>query len=180
MLAVPLPRGEVETLLDDQLSVAAVNAPSLCVASGPTDAVEKLEGRLAERGVAYRRLHTSHAFHSEMMEPALAKFREIVSRVGLKAPKIPYVSNVTGTWITATDVTDPSYWTRHLRDTVHFAAGVEEEASHRRTLELARLVGEISRRGEREAAACRTILRGFADYLNSRPEDSDEMMGGFG
>ncbi len=61
-----------------------------------------------------------------------------------------------------------------------FAAGVEEEASHRRTLELARLVGEISRRGEREAAACRTILRGFADYLNSRPEDSDEMMGGFG
>ncbi len=126
MLAVPLSRTEVETLLDEQLSVAAINAPSLCVASGPAYAVEKLESRLAERGVACRRLHTSHAFHSEMMEPALAMFREIVGRVELKAPMIPYVSNVTGTWITATDVTDPSYWTRHLRDTVHFAAGVEE------------------------------------------------------
>lgn len=61
-----------------------------------------------------------------------------------------------------------------------FAAVVEGGTSHRRALELARLVGEISRRGEQEAAACRTILRGFADYLNSRPEDSDDVMGGFG
>lgn len=61
-----------------------------------------------------------------------------------------------------------------------FAAGVEGEGSHLRALELARLVGEISRRGERETAACLTILEGFAEYLRSRPEDADNLMGGFG
>ncbi len=61
-----------------------------------------------------------------------------------------------------------------------FAAGMQEDASHRQALELARLVGEISRRGEQESAACQKILQGFADYLRSRPEDSDDLMGDFG
>src|SRR6185295_17972248 len=94
------PEEEVRPLLGD-LAIAAVNAPGSCVVAGPAAAVEGLRARLEERGVDSRRLHTSHAFHSPMMEPAVAPFRDIVAGVSLSAPRIPYVSNVTGTWITA-------------------------------------------------------------------------------
>jgi amino acid adenylation domain-containing protein len=128
MLAVRLPEGEVRSLLGRRLSLAAVNGPALCVASGPYDAIEALEKKLGEQGAACRRLHTSHAFHSEMMEPALHLFTAKVKKVKLCAPQIPYVSNVTGQWITARDATDPNYWGAHLRQTVRFADGLAQLA----------------------------------------------------
>ena len=126
MLAVLLPPQEIQSLLGDCLSLAAVNAPFLCVVSGPTDAIEELERALAEKGNHCRRLHASHAFHSEMMEPILEPFAAHVSAVNLQPPKIPYLSNVTGTWITTAEATSPGYWARHLRHTVRFAAGLHE------------------------------------------------------
>jgi len=125
MLAVLLPQQEIQPLLGDRLSLAAVNAPFVSVVSGPTDAVEGLESVLAEKGKHCRRVQTSLAFHSGMMEPILEPFAEHVRAVNLKAPKIPYVSNVTGTWITAAEAISPSYWVRHLRNTVQFADGLQ-------------------------------------------------------
>jgi acyl transferase domain-containing protein len=138
MLAVPLSEHDVLPLLDPRLSLAVINAPSRCVIAGPTDAVEVLERRLEEKGVACRRLHTSHAFHSAMMGPILAPFVERVRQVNLKPPQLPYVSNVTGTWITAAEATDPEYWARHLRQTVRFADGLQTLAQepHRVLLEV--------------------------------------------
>jgi acyl transferase domain-containing protein/acyl carrier protein len=124
MLAVHLPEADVVALLGAELSLAAVNAPSLCVVSGAHEAVAELERKLGERGVGSRRLHTSHAFHSRMMEPVIREFVALVGRVALRAPKIAYVSNVTGNWIDASEATDPHYWGRHLRETVRFAEGV--------------------------------------------------------
>ena len=126
MLAVPLPEKEVLPLLGKHLSLAAVNGPSRCVVSGRTDAVESLQQQLAEQGMDCRRLHTSHAFHSEMMDPILEPFTELAKKVSLKPPSIPYASNVTGTWITAAEATDPHYWAGHLRQTVRFAEGLQE------------------------------------------------------
>jgi len=126
MLAVPLPETEVQSLLGRTLSLAAINGPSSCVVSGSKDAVEALQNQLASQGVDCRRLHTSHAFHSQMMEPILEPFTERVKQVSLKPPQIPYLSNVTGTWITAQEATAPSYWARHLRQTVRFAEGLQE------------------------------------------------------
>jgi acyl transferase domain-containing protein len=126
MLAVPLPEGEAQLLLDRNLALAAINAPSLCVVSGPTAAVEALQERLTKQGVSCLRVHTSHAFHSAMMEPILDPFTQQVTAVNLRPPTIPFVSNVTGTWITAAEATSPSYWARHLRHTVRFAAGLDE------------------------------------------------------
>src|SRR5262249_749498 len=100
MLAVALPEKETHPLLDPNLSLAAVNSPALCVVSGPLDAVAQLEHQLTKQGVSCLRLHTSHAFHSAMMEPILEPFTAHVNMVHLKPPQIPYVSNVTGTWIT--------------------------------------------------------------------------------
>jgi acyl transferase domain-containing protein len=126
MLAVPFPEKEVQPLLGKTLSLAAINGLSSCVVSGPTEAVEALQNQLASQGVECRLLHTSHAFHSQMMEPILEPFTERVKQVTLKPPQIPYLSNVTGTWITAEQATDSTYWRQHLRQTVRFAEGLQE------------------------------------------------------
>ncbi|HEY0782900.1 MAG TPA: type I polyketide synthase, partial [Thermoanaerobaculia bacterium] len=113
MLAVPLPEADVLALVAEsggQLSLAAVNGPSLAVVAGSLDAVATLAKRLSERGVTTRPLQTSHAFHSWMMEPVAELVTELASTVELRVPSVPLVSNVTGTWMTAEQATDPSYW----------------------------------------------------------------------
>ncbi|HEY0605396.1 MAG TPA: type I polyketide synthase, partial [Herpetosiphonaceae bacterium] len=126
MLMVPLSEREIQPLLGSALSLAAINAPNRCVVSGPTDAIDELERQLSDQGLSCRRLHTSHAFHSRMMDPLLDSFVKQVQRVRLSAPTIPYISNVTGTWITAEQATAPHYWAQHLRQAVRFADGVRE------------------------------------------------------
>ncbi|HLF29284.1 MAG TPA: SDR family NAD(P)-dependent oxidoreductase [Anaerolineae bacterium] len=128
MLSVALSEREVLPFLNDQLSLAAGNAPALSVVSGPVEAVNALQTRLAAQNIGYRRLHTSHAFHSSMMEPMAAPFLEAVKRVRLQPPQLPYLSNVTGGWITAAAATDPQYWVRHMRQTVRFGQGIQELA----------------------------------------------------
>jgi natural product biosynthesis luciferase-like monooxygenase protein len=124
MLAVSLTQPEAERYLSEQISLAAINSPSLCVVSGTIDAIEDLERQLSGEGVICRRLHTSHAFHSAMMKPAMEEFAAVISEVGCRAPQIPYLSNVTGQWITQAQAVDPSYWARHLREPVQFSQGV--------------------------------------------------------
>ncbi|NTX13823.1 amino acid adenylation domain-containing protein [Myxococcus sp. CA056] len=125
MLSVALPEAELRPLLGPALSLAAVNGPALCVASGPTEMVEALEAVLTRRKVEFRRLHTSHAFHSAMMDPILEAFAAKVRGVRLSRPRRPYVSNLTGTWITEKEATDPGYWVEHLRQAVRFADGAK-------------------------------------------------------
>ncbi len=126
MLSVSLSAKEIQPMLGSELSLAASNAPSLCVVSGATSAIALLQDSLTEQGVDCRRLHTSHAFHSQMMEPILEPFVRHIREVNLKSPQIPFVSNVTGTWITADQATDPDYWARHLRQPVLFNEGIAE------------------------------------------------------
>lgn len=126
MLAVSLPAADVQLLLNPELSLAASNAPSLSVVSGTTEAIAHLQNHLNSQGIVCRLLHTSHAFHSQMMNPIIEEFTEQVRKVNLKSPEIPFISNVTGTWITATEATNPNYWARHLWQTVQFNAGVQE------------------------------------------------------
>ncbi|HLJ89395.1 MAG TPA: amino acid adenylation domain-containing protein [Candidatus Angelobacter sp.] len=133
MLAVPLPEAEASALLHEELSLAAVNGPSMCVLSGSMDAIEKLEAALAERKVNGRRLHTSHAFHSHMMAPMLDRFAHHVRSISLHPPTLPFVSNLTGTWITSAEATSTDYWVRHARDAVRFGDGIAtlyEEVIH--------------------------------------------------
>jgi acyl transferase domain-containing protein/thioesterase domain-containing protein len=125
MLAVPLSAAEVQPLLGEQLALAAVNGPARCVVSGPTAAITALEAALTTRGLTVRRLGIPYAAHSALVAPVLDRFAAQVAAVRLQPPRIPYVSNVTGDWITAAQAIDPHYWARHLRQTVHFAAGLE-------------------------------------------------------
>lgn len=126
MLAVPLPEDDVRTLLGEQLSIAAVNMPALCVVSGPVSASAELEQHLAQAGITCRRLQTAHAFHSKMMLPIVDSLLALFRMVKLRPPTLPYLSNVTGTWMTPELATDPAYWARHLCQEVRFAQCVRE------------------------------------------------------
>jgi len=124
MVAVLLDEAELAGRLPAGVALAAVNAPGLCVASGPTPAVDALAAELKAEGVEVRRLHTSHAFHSPMMDAAGDELRAAFAGVELSPPRRPFVSNLTGTWITAGEAIDPEYWVDQLRRPVRFAAGV--------------------------------------------------------
>lgn len=124
MLTVPLSEEDVIPHLTPEVSIAALNAPGRSVVAGPAEAIAALAETLKGQRVRARTLHTSHAFHSPMMEPILEPFVAEVSNIDLQAPRIPYVSNVTGTWITAEEATDPQYYARHIVGTVRFADGV--------------------------------------------------------
>jgi acyl transferase domain-containing protein/thioesterase domain-containing protein/ubiquinone/menaquinone biosynthesis C-methylase UbiE/acyl carrier protein len=125
MLAVPLSEEEIQAFLPDNLDLSAINLYSQCVVSGSFEAIEPFAFLLAAQGIEYQRLQTSHAFHSEMMSPILTPFLEQVQKITLKPPKIPFISNVSGSWITEVDATDPYYWIAHLRQMVRFADGLK-------------------------------------------------------
>lgn len=124
MLSVPMSAEELEPLLTGNLSLAAINAHHLSVVSGPSEEIDQLAIYLTEADIQTQRLHTSHAFHSAMMDPILAVFIAEVDKLSLQPPLIPFISNVTGSWITADEATDPTYWGTHLRHAVRFADGL--------------------------------------------------------
>jgi amino acid adenylation domain-containing protein len=126
MLSVALPEDLLIPLLTTRLSLATVNTTASCVVSGDHEAIDLFEQELKERGYDCRRLHTSHAFHSAMMDPILDEFRQAVAELKPKAPVSPYISNVSGTWITVQEAADPSYWVKHLRGTVRFEKGLRK------------------------------------------------------
>jgi acyl transferase domain-containing protein/thioesterase domain-containing protein/acyl carrier protein len=124
MLSVPLSPEELAPLLGDQLSLASVNAPTLCVASGPELALLELEQTLRDEEIEAQRIKIDIAAHSEMLDPILDEFGAYLRGIRLSPPTIPFVSNRTGTWIRDEEATDPEYWVQHLRGTVRFAEGV--------------------------------------------------------
>jgi amino acid adenylation domain-containing protein len=122
MLAARLGESEARELLTDpRVDIAACNSPKLSVFAGPFDAIAALEEKLREGSVPARRLSTSHAFHSPMVEPALPEFAKAVAAVALREPALPIVSSVTGDWMTGAEATDPQYWTLHMRRAVRFS-----------------------------------------------------------
>ena len=124
MLAVGLPAKTVESILGADLSIAALNAPSLTVVSGPVASIEGLKRRLSGERVACVRLGTSHAFHSASMDAIIPPFRERLRAVTFRPPQIPWVSSLTGGWISATQSSDPEYWVQQLRQPVRFSDGL--------------------------------------------------------
>jgi amino acid adenylation domain-containing protein len=121
MVGVRLGEAELQPYLSADISLAALNAPKLSVLAGPLEAIERLEQRLTQEGVLFRRLRTSHAFHSSMMDPMLAAFEAEVAKVSLRPPIEPYVSSFTGTWIQQEQATSPRFWSEQVRNPVRFA-----------------------------------------------------------
>jgi acyl transferase domain-containing protein len=126
MLALRCNADDIEARLPDDIQISAVNSPTLCVISGPAEAVARFRTTLEQEQIPCKRLHTSHAFHSAMMDPIVDEFIDELSVIELKRPQIPFVSTVTADWISDRDATDPVYWGRHLRMPVQFSSGLRK------------------------------------------------------
>lgn len=124
MLAVPMAESAVTEHLGAYLSISAINGPEMAVVAGPPEEIEALEKRLGAAGTVCRRVQSRHAFHSKMMEPLAARMTALLADFKLAPPAIPYISNVTGTYITPEQATDPSYFATHLCRPVRFADGI--------------------------------------------------------
>lgn len=139
MLSVRMPAADLAKRLPDGLSIAADNSPNACVAAGPSGLIDSFRQQLEADGVAAKVVQTSHAFHSAMMEDAVAPFEELVRNVPLSAPTLPIFSTLTGQLLSAAEATDPAYWARHLRETVRFSPALLaalEQTDHALFIEL--------------------------------------------
>lgn len=158
MLVVNLSIEALAPFLCENLSLAVCNSPSLNVISGTIEAVKTLEYELIEQDVIVQPLHTSHAFHSPMMEGAIAPLVEQLQKIKLKPPQIPFISNVTGTWITTEAATDPNYWGQHLRQMVQFSQGIGQLLSDDKAIFLEVGAGRTLSTLTRQQASDRLIL----------------------
>ena len=122
MLSVPMAEADLRRYIVGDLDLASVNAPGLCVVSGPDAALLDLAAELARADVETQRIQIDIAAHSRMLEPILARFGDYLTKVHLSAPQIPIVSNRSGIFLTDAEATSPDYWVQHLRNTVNFQA----------------------------------------------------------
>lgn len=127
MLHVPIREELLHPILQgyDGISLAAINCENACVVAGEADRINLSRTHLEGLGHKCTLLRTTRAFHSELMDPVLAEFEEVVRSVTLNKAAIPVVSNVTGEWLRDAEGSSPRYWSRHLRSTVKFSAGID-------------------------------------------------------
>lgn len=125
MLSVPMSEGDVRAMAPESLDIAAVNAPDLCVASGPRDMIDAFQAKLTQKEIESTPIRIDVAAHSRMLDPILDRFRAACRKIEFKAPAMPFVSNLTGNWISPQEACDPEYWVNHLRSTVRFADGLQ-------------------------------------------------------
>jgi len=111
-------------LIEPDLSLAAVLGPEQVVISGTREAIARARIRLTEMDVEHRRMHVARGFHSPAMDGILGEYTEVLGKMSLSKPEIPFISNVSGTWISDQQAVDPSYWARHLREPVRFWEGL--------------------------------------------------------
>jgi amino acid adenylation domain-containing protein len=153
MLSVRQAAAAIEPRLPPGLALAASNGPELCVVSGPAAAIDDFEAALTRDGIACKKLFTSHAFHSAMMDPVVAPFTDIVAAVKRAPPRIPIVSTATGGLLGDDEAIDPGYWARHLRLPVRFM-----EALRVAGVDPGRVLLEVGPRGTSTTLA-RQILK---------------------
>lgn len=124
MLSVRLGEEALQAVLPSELSIAAINGPSLCVVAGEDDAIAAFEKHCESREIVSRALHTSHAFHSHMMDPIVDEFEALVATTQRQVPTIGIVSTAEADWQSAEQAINPRYWAEHMRRPVRFAEGV--------------------------------------------------------
>lgn len=163
MVAVPLSPADVAPFLSGDVDIATVNEPGGCVVAGTQDAIDDFSDRLEDEGIVARRVRTSHAFHSRLMDGVIPEFTGFLSRITLNEPRIPMLSNVTGTWMSASEATNPATWARQIRATVRFADEVGALLEN-----PARVLVEVGPGGTLTSAAARHP-RWSSDHRAVRP-----------
>jgi acyl transferase domain-containing protein/acyl carrier protein len=174
MLAAALSETETLANLDEDADLAAVNSARLCVASGPVEAIARMERHLLRQQIDSRRLTVSHAFHSRMMRPAVEAFEKHLTQVKLSAGRIPFISNLTGDWIEPGQAADPKYWCRHLLEPVRFSDGISTLLKRSPLILLEVGPGRSLRQMGKEASKNQRETTLLGSLAGAREESSDE------
>lgn len=143
MMMVGLSEADIQEYLSEQVSLAAVNGEKRCVVSGQSDAILALQKTLKAQEIDNRILHTSHAFHSHMMDDILEDFTNSVRKRQPREPQVPFVSTMTGKMITNEQATSPEYWAQHLRNCVRFHQGMSTLLNQRESEDSGWILMEI-------------------------------------
>ncbi|MEM8953162.1 MAG: amino acid adenylation domain-containing protein [Verrucomicrobiota bacterium] len=177
MLSVRLSENELLARLPHALDLATINGPELCVVAGPSDAAESFRKELEADNIIAKPLHTSHAFHSRMMDPVIEPFAKCLDSISLKAPDTPILSTVTGMWLDETTATNSQYWASHLRKPVRFHTCVAKIAEEPEQIFLEIGPGQTLTSLARQTvdrtdqhlvvATCQHISEPGSDYANS-------------
>jgi phthiocerol/phenolphthiocerol synthesis type-I polyketide synthase E len=132
MLSVALPEAEMEQRIAQRqeelgrVEVSAVNGPGQIVIGGAIETIERWTKYFSSEDVWTRRLLTSHAYHTWLMDEARSEFATAVEKVEKHAPRLNVISCVSGKWLTADEAQSGEYWGRQMRERVRFGAGVNE------------------------------------------------------
>lgn len=126
MLAVQMAAEKLRSMLEPGTSLSVINAPQRCVVSGAPEKIKNLENHLRKQNVGVVNLHTSHGFHSEMMDPSVEPFSKYLNDIRLNPKQIPFISCSSGTYITDKEAIDPHYWAKQLRQPVLFSQGIQK------------------------------------------------------
>ncbi len=176
MMAIRLAEDEVRELIDPALSLAAVNGPAQCVVSGSVDKIEELGAGLALRGIECRRLAISRAYHSSMAAPVAQAVLQAASRMTLNAPKLPYVSSVTGRRVSADEVASPAYWGAHVQNTVRFASALRQVTESEKRILIEVGPGKSLLRMARQQTGNAKSLRVFASLADGVTNDRARLL----
>ena len=124
MLAVQMDESRLRELMGTNLSIAAINGPEDWVLSGHIEQIQNFQSQLGRLGVTCQKLPIEVAAHSEVIESILPSFERFMRSIPMRPPSVPFVSNLTGDWITGVQAQDPAYWAQQLRSTVRFGEGI--------------------------------------------------------
>ncbi len=125
MLSVSLCEAELISMLKPGLYIGGVNTDELCLLSGDAEAVDAIEKEFNEKNINSVRYRAACGGHSPVMDPILPELGRELEKITFNKPKIPFVSGLTGTWMTVGDALDPSYFTRQLREPVRFSQALK-------------------------------------------------------
>ncbi len=172
MLSVRCAVEDIEQYLTEDVSIAAVNGPMLCVVSGSKEAISSLQNQLGQADVPCQLLFTSHAFHSKMMEPMLDAFREVCSHVTFNKPEIPVVSTVSGDWIGSTEYTSADYWVKQVRSSVNFKAAISTVLQDDNRILLETGPRNTATSMARQQLSGKAIQRAFPSFSNADEQEN--------
>ena len=175
MLSIRLSEEKLTPLIPKKIDLAAVNGPDLCVVAGPHDELEKFTTTLEAQDIVVKPLHTSHGFHSWMMDPVVTPFQDIIAKAELSPPKIPIRSTVTTKWLSDEEATDPKYWASHVRQTVRFTQTAAHfcEAPENTLIEIG--PGQTLSTLARQASSEKTSQAIFSTSGHATAQDSDAL-----
>ncbi len=125
MLSVGLSEEELQEYIAEDCEISIINSPNSCVVSGTENAVNELLRVLEKEEISCSELKISIGAHSFLMDPILESYKEELDQVNFAKPEIPFISNVTGTWIKDEDACSADYWLKHLRAPVRFSDGIK-------------------------------------------------------